>query len=390
MGWEEKRGWVKKFEHFLQDQKHTEAYYRVVHEQVEQDVRLLCRPRTGDGARLPDRPLDLHEIGAASQPNGYVGVIYADGNNMGALLETLHSPNAYHHFAETVFRETQDAVFGSLATLLRPIYVKPTLGQRMQGSWVHPFEILSIGGDDLFLIVPAHQALPIAIQIAQAVEGQLKQDEQFKVDSAYDPEQVHRCPVDTTSDIGKAPQSTVGLSVGVLLADAKTPIFFMQNLVEQLLKSAKRRAKELKKHHDYFGGTIDFMALKSVTMITSSLNEFRDSSLRAGSDRLTARPYTLIELQQLLETVRALKTTAFPRSQLYALRRDLWEGRWASTVNYLYFTERLGERERTQLRTVLDQRWCQRSAAPWRPIGPEGAAETVLADLIELYDFVEE
>jgi CRISPR-associated protein Cmr2 len=201
---------------------------------------------------------------------------------------------------------------------------------------------------------------------------------------------VHRCPVDTTSDIGKAPQSTVGLSVGVLLADAKTPIFFMQNLVEQLLKSAKRRAKELKKHHDYFGGTIDFMALKAVTMITSSLKEFRDSSLRVGADRLTARPYTLTEMQQLLETVRTLKTTAFPRSQLYALRRDLWEGRWASTVNYLYFTERLGECERTQLRTVLDQRWCKGGAAPWRPIGPERAAETVLVDLIELYDFVEE
>ena len=29
-------------------------------------------------------------------------------------------------------------------------------------------------------------------------------------------------------------------------------------------------------------------------------------------------------------------------------------------------------------------------AAPWRPIGPEHAAETVLADLIELYDFVGE
>src|SRR4030095_12298860 len=123
--------------------------------------------------------------------------------------------------------------FGALATLLHPIYAKPTLGQRMQGSWVHPFEILSIGGDDLFLIVPAHQALPIALQIAQTLEGQLKQDKQFQVDTDYDPEQVHRCPVDITSGIGKAPQSTVGLSVGVLLANAATPIFFLQNLVEQ-------------------------------------------------------------------------------------------------------------------------------------------------------------
>jgi len=324
------------------------------------------------------------------KPNGYVGVIYADGNNMGALLETLHSPEAYHHFAETVFRETQDAVFAALATSLHPAHVERTEQQRKQEDWVHPFEILSIGGDDLFLIVPAHQALPIALQIAQTVEGQLKQDKQFQVDTDYDPAQVHRCPVDITSGIGKAPQSTVGLSVGVLLANAATPIFFLQNLVEQLLKSAKRRAKELKKQYRYSGGTIDFMALKSVTMITSKLTEFRDSALRVGSNRLTARPYTLTEMQQLLETVRALKTPAFPRSQLYTLRRNLWEGRLASTVNYLYFTERLGECERTRLRTVLDQRWCKGGAAPWRPLGPEGAAETVLADLIELYEFVEE
>jgi len=75
-----------------------------------------------------------------------VGVIYADGNNMGALLETLHSPEAYHHFAEIVFQETQEAVFGALASALHPTHVAQTVQQRKQEDWVHPFEILSIGG----------------------------------------------------------------------------------------------------------------------------------------------------------------------------------------------------------------------------------------------------
>ena len=300
MGWEEKRGWVKKFEHFLQDHRQTEAYYRVVHEKVEQDIRPLCRHRTGDGARLPDRPLDLNEIGKASQPNDYVGVVYADGNNMGALLETLHSPEAYHHFAETVFGETQDAVFGALATAFTRAHVEQDRAAAHQGTWVHPFEDPQHWWRRPFPHGPGtpgpayrHTDCPDSrksTETGYAIQGRY----------SYDPEQVHRCPVDTASGLGKAPQSTVGLSVGVLLADAKTPIFFLQNLVEQLLKSAKRRAKELKKQHRYFGGTIDFMALKSVTMITSRLKEFRDSSLRVGcgsshgtslhSDRAAAVP----------------------------------------------------------------------------------------------------
>jgi CRISPR-associated protein Cmr2 len=97
-----------------------------------------------------------------------------------------------------------------------------------------------------------------------------------------------------------------------------------------------------------------------------------------------------MEMQKLLDTVRELKAVQFPRSQLYALRRALWEGRLASTVDYLYFTERLGEKNRNQLRTVLDRRWCGHGVAPWQRPASDAPWETVLADIIELYDFVEE
>lgn len=388
MGWKEKRGWVQRFETFLTQQGIADSYYQVMHKGSMQDVRSMCTKRRWDNHALPDRPQDLNEIGQAAEPQGYIGVVYADGNNMGALLERLQSPHAYQHFAEAVYKTTQHAVFQALASTLHPHRVEREGKQHKEHPWIHPFEILSIGGDDLFLIVPAHQALSIALQIAEEVEKCLAQDAQFRKEVSYEPPQVHRCALDRTHQIDTGTQSAIALSAGVLLCDAKTPIFFMQNLVEQLLKSAKKRAKELKQRYNYYGGTLDVMALKSVTMITSQVKEFRESALQVGKDRLTARPYTLLEMRQLLDSILMLKQLNFPRSQLYGLRKALWNGRLASTVDYLYFTERLGEQERLRLRQVLDQRWCHKGVAPWQSPTAGTPWETVLADMIELYDFV--
>jgi CRISPR-associated protein Cmr2 len=388
-GWNQKRRWVQEFEAYLRQrrQKGDELFY---------DIEAVI-----SGASLEEvigkvgPPQDLNEIAQAATPPGYIGVIYADGNNMGPALEALRTPSDYATFAQAIYIANQQEVFRALSDHLQPIVVSRLDNRQGQtvDTWIHPFEILSIGGDDVFLIVPAHMALPIAHQIAQCVETRLAAIDLFQSPHTYTPEAVHRCVVepDTVPNI----QSEIALSAGVLLADAHTPIFFLQDLVEQLLKSAKTRAKTLKARH-YRGGSIDFMALKSVTMITSALREFRDGTYRAGSERagpgaytecLSARPYTLIELNALLDTVRALKRTRFPRSQLYALRQALSRGRLASTVDYLYFSERLGKENRQHLRQVLDDRWCRGQVAPWRK-RDNGDWETVLFDLLEIYDFV--
>jgi CRISPR-associated protein Cmr2 len=315
---------------------------------------------------------------------------------MGAALEALRTPSDYATFAQAIYLANQQEVFRALSDHLQPIVVSRLDNRQGQtvDTWIHPFEILSIGGDDVFLIVPAHTALPIAHQIAQGVETRLAERDLFQYPHTYTPEAVHRCVVNP--DAVPRIQSEIALSAGVLLADAHTPIFFLQELVEQLLKSAKTRAKALKSTR-YRGGSIDFMALKSVTMITSALREFRDGTYRAGPERagpgsytewLSARPYTLMELDALLNTVRALKRARFPRSQLYALRQALSRGRLASTVDYLYFSERLGKENRQHLRELLDDQWCRGQAAPWRK-RDNGEWETVLFDLLEIYDFVQ-
>jgi CRISPR-associated protein Cmr2 len=306
---------------------------------------------------------------------------------MGQLLEGLKKPAEYRAFAGSVYDANKDAVFESLARNLRAVPFERKLDESM-----HPFEILSIGGDDLFMIVPAHRALKIACDIAKSVENRLRNDPQFRFEPAYIWEKAQRCKK-SDGDV-PAPQSKVSFSAGVVIADAHTPIFYLENLAGQLLKSAKSRAKSLKRKHNYYGGTIDFLALKSVTTLNGAVEQFRQTALNKEEKKLQlyARPYTLAEMEMLLETIRLLKRGGFPRNQLYRLRQSLDSGRMQSTLDYLYFLSRDEDVRKT--REKIEERWPAQTginAHPWRKqIEDSNRWETIWHDVMEIYDFVEE
>jgi len=333
---------------------------------------------------------DLNELGEVSRPQGFIGVIYADGNNMGQLLERLRTPNEYAAFAEDVFEATKNAVFGALAENLTTRKVERKPGDKFQ---MHPFEILSIGGDDLLLIVPADKALKIACDIADSVEQNLRGKKQFELEQKYSPEAVHRCQSRVSKD-KTAPQSKVSFSAGVVLADTHTPFFYLESLASQLLKSAKSRAKWLKRKHDYYGGAIDFLALKSVTTISGTVDEFRKAVLTGNDERVYARPYTIVETRRLLETISLLKRASFPRTQLHRLRQSLQasleSGREQSTLDYLYFLSR--EKDALEARKEIELLWPGQgglSLPPWRKQIEADEYETIWYDVMELYDFIE-
>jgi len=341
---------------------------------------------------------DLGEIAQASKPEGFIGVVYVDGNNMGQLLAKLKTPTEYATFADEVFEANKDAVFEALAENLQTTQIKRERGERITA---HPFEILSIGGDDLFLLVPAHRALPIACAIAKNVERRLlerNQAELFKVKpgepgaEGYVWEQAQRC-----RGVSPSAQGYVSLSAGVVIADAHTPIFYLEELASQLLKSAKRRAKWLKHRHQYYGGTVDFLALKSVTMLSGTVEEFRHNALTQPDHllpnrrrQLYARPYTVAEMEALLDSVRLLKQSGFPRNQLYRLRDTLRRSKVGSTLDYLYFLSR--NDGVIAARKEIEDRWTppgKLTTHPWRTqLENQRHWETIWPDLIELYDFV--
>ncbi len=343
---------------------------------------------------------DVGEIAQASSPHRYVGIIYADGNNVGRLIATQKTPEAYHANSLILSQAAQKSVFKALSMHLKPVEVRSDRGSL---RWIHPFEILAIGGDDLFLIVPGRQAFDIALAIGYYFEEELAKKLPGMDQALSSQHFVQRYGAETW--LQTAPYTpSIGLSAGVLIAQENAPIFFLRDLVEELLKSAKKLAKRNAEQH-YYGGAIDFMVLKSITMVTDKIKAFRQAALGDHGDkstrRLTARPYTWHEFAGLLATVRALKKARVPRSQLYRLRRELdvdpGGGVITSVLEYLYTRSRLRGAPAETLFTHIEQHWChapifahkRKGLPPWLPLGSHGW-ETIWPDILEAYEMVSE
>jgi CRISPR-associated protein Cmr2 len=372
-------------------------------------------PYAGDPRAGEAHPAkDLADIGAASTPGRYIGLIYADGNNIGRLMATLATPAAYHAVSRALSDVAQHAVFAALARHLRPVETWDEESGKQRP--VHPFEILAIGGDDLFVIVPGNKAFDIALSIARNFERELTgRFEKLKQSAGLSVPTSQRIQMryagdDTTAREVREFLPLVGLSAGVLIAQENTPFFFLRDRVEELLKSAKKCARTSARL-GFFGGAVDFMVMKSITMVSDDIAAFRKEALgdhKASRRRLTARPYTWAEFAGLLATVRALKQARAPRSQLYRLRRaldaDQGDGVLVSTMEYLYTRARIGKPLNDILLKHIEHAWCYPSAGATGPIGmppwlswprnqPDmkvsSGYETIWPDLLETYEFVE-
>jgi CRISPR-associated protein Cmr2 len=371
--------WVSKFEQFVDENGLVSLYDAQYHIFFPQRTRQrLVRDMYKREART------LAEIGAAD-PNGFVAYIYADGNNMGQYIrDSIKTPEHYQRFSQDVFEATENSVYWALAHHVRPYeYIPDAKSPRSNRNpvWIHPFEIITIGGDDVLLIVPANKALEVASSIGQEFEQRLSEDSKpYVVSNIHIPEQIHRNPQQTPFCPIK--QNKLSISSGVLITSADTPIYYARNLVSQLLKSAKRKAKELSRKQDdnhYLGGTVDFLTLKAVTMISSDIESFRQEGLtvrfpeRKQDLKLYAAPFTLHELEGLIKTIQAVKSSGFPKSQLYQVRSLLERGKRTAILNYRYFKVRLQkERDRTLLKEQFEDIWCRAitnpgSLAPWIP-----------------------
>ncbi|QLE54770.1 type III-B CRISPR-associated protein Cas10/Cmr2 [Nostoc sp. TCL26-01] len=363
----------------------------------------------------------LTEVSNASY--GYVAYIYADGNNMGSYIQKIPTPQAYQNFSQDVERATLYAVFQALAENLNPHQLRRFNDEESDlenGEFIHPFEIITIGGDDVFLIVPANKALQISQMIGDEFEKILLKEipiiestaatgDSPKITGNY--RLKHNQPVELQKHhrykplTAKLTQCELSTSIGVLITAVNTPIYYARDLVEQLLKSAKERAKKLKAS-GYNGGTVDFLTLKSITMISSNVKSFREEALtKQASQKLKfyAAPYTLHELAGLITSISALKKAKFPKSQLYQIRSFLEQGKRTAILNYRYFRVRLKQGKDALMRDFEDA-WClpkdncnKGNLAPWMyddgkrdPQHSEDPFyETIWRDMVDVYDFIE-
>ena len=368
------RDWSSLFKEYLQVTGKAEQYIK------NQELKEIQGPQR------------LKTIAEASDPTGFITFIYADGNNMGGYLENIETPAQYRQFSERVFIALQKATFDALAEHLNPTT-----------SDTHPFEIVSIGGDDLLLIVPGSKAFEVVHAISKNFDHEFNSHSKFaEIEKDKLRESQRYTPTEWVDQ--RHMQPAFSLSLGFVIADEHTPVGFLEHLANSLLRSAKTRAKTLKKPEvGYFGGTLDFLVLKSFSMITSELADFRKKFYKTDTENsLTMRPFTLHELSGLIQTIQALKDKKgkFPRSQLYQLRQSLRLGRQTSTLDYFYFRSRLRDGKGKLLQRELERNWqgtpdIPDGQGPWYALPQKHGNsdiryETLLFDIIEAYEFIPE
>ena len=173
----------------------------------------------------------LTDIGDCSSWHGYIGVVYADGNAMGKIIQTMNRQEVFKQFSRIVDQSIQEACFAALSHVSQ----KEVANVQQSLKAGRPFEslpadILLLGGDDLLVAVPADRALNFALTVTETFERLTRE----KIDRLQDKE-TRQFFCDRLGERGFT------ISCGVAIAKSNYPFYLLLDLAEQLLKNAKQK-----------------------------------------------------------------------------------------------------------------------------------------------------
>jgi len=260
----------------------------------------VCLKKMRIGREGEDRAEDMRAIGDASEgrAKGYVGVIYADGNGMGAVLQELKAISDYRNWSRFVHKTFQNTIDDI---------------QKELDICGNVFEKLVTGGDDIILLMPGDKSLLFSEKLAKKITEKLRQ---------YNDNEI-------SDDL----RGKMGLGVGVLIAHYNFPALYMVEYAEQLMKNAKKCGKP--------ESAIDFAILTDSSPVSTSITDLREELYSREHDDaeevwFTKRPYIFDEFVEFIRTARQLKTNV-PQSQIYFMRELIAnQDRRVAEINFLF------------------------------------------------------
>ncbi len=326
---------------------------------------------------------DLGAIGQQARPRGYVALVYADGDRIGKTKQEVvkaYGLAGYAAFSQALSEAANQATAQALAV---------AYGGQAPRTSALPFEVITIGGDDILLICTAERGLEVACTISRLFGAQVQQVFGAK---------LH----EQGMEIGTAnPVGAVSASVGVVIAHDSLPMVQLERRGRDLLKSAK------KQRGDGQGG-IDFHIVTTAGLDAIEGVRSRDYMGDAYTG-LTMRPYRIEQADTLLRSARHLRglcdTTGqakhrlsaddqrrlpgLPGSKRAALYAVCQGQRMQIIFDVLALHARLHTRERQALLDALHELGCI-AHYPFAPPDKDGIYRTALLDLLEVMEFVAE
>ncbi|NLM75520.1 MAG: hypothetical protein GX187_05440 [Clostridiaceae bacterium] len=182
-----------------------------------------------------------------------IAVVYADGNNMGGIIQGIESLAQMAYFSRNTAAAAVLSCFNAL-----------------EESGTTKFESIAVGGDDIFMIVPAETAFTFVNSLISNF------NEEFR---NLTPEASDRPPVT--------------LSAGMAIGKYTTPVRELTNEAEHCMK----RAKALIRMDNKNQGSLDFVIYRASYCDDEYVNKHLRTSIR---------PFSLKLSIELVNTVRKL------------------------------------------------------------------------------------
>ena len=250
----------------------------------------------------------ITEIGDRSSWDGYLAVVYADGNAIGKFVQTIDQPETFRQFSRIVDESIREACFSSLNQILKPEIDKVReVSEQQRHLELLPADILLLGGDDLLVAVPADRALDFALMVTNEFERLTKE----KIAGLSDAE--------TQFFRDRLGSEGFTISCGVAVARSNYPFYLALDLAEQLLKNAKRQDPYTRQDAGQDTARIDFHVVAGANSYT--LEQVRKDTYRVLTDaRRTLRPLSCSQLEILRTSIEELSAVKFPRSKLHELQ----------------------------------------------------------------------
>jgi hypothetical protein len=256
------------------------------------------------------QPQDLDTLVEGAKRK-YLAFVYADGNDIGRLLQQAETPEQYQDLSQALGERTKEALFNA---------IDKVCGQALQGQKYWPFDIINIGGDDVTLLVQAGYAWEVAVEFLDQFEERMR-------------------------------EWGVTASCGIAIADVRYPMRYFERLARDLLKEAKKWAK---REPDRPRNAVTFLWLPSpvASERAEPLMGFYSRSAAGGLRReLTSRPYDLEQARELLEASRAMGR--WPRTLRHRWAEALERGVMSSVNLIHYDIARRSDEKRAEMYQTL-------------------------------------
>lgn len=230
------------------------------------------------------RTQDMGGIGRQSEPEGYVALVYADGDRVGRTIRDVVRDRGFQGYRDFSAALTEAATLAAAKSLYaaygkRPPHAVQDADEDVEaGKRALPFEVITIGGDDILLLCTAERGLAVACALAREFREAIANLDEAK---------------------------PVTASVGVVIAHESMPILTLERAGRDLLTSAKN-AKDA--NNEPVAGGIDFHIVTASGI--DRIGRVRTADYQVGTDskaELTKRPYTLEGAETLLEHARKIR-----------------------------------------------------------------------------------